>query len=108
MLETLKNLLTVEDTTVFQQYVNPYIKVNHLDDSITFKIQNGPIKVVGKNGVQLTALIEVAKVMLIGLNEKFPCEENFNTIKYLNLALEEQKKRTADRERRNVEGTNNE
>lgn len=85
---------------------NNFIYVRHDKNSVSFTIQNGPIKEVGKNGCQLTALISVAKTMLEKLNEKFPCRENAMTITKLDEALMWQDKRTQDRTNRGVEGTN--
>lgn len=85
---------------------NSFISINKIIGTITFKIQNGPIKEVGVNGCQVTALIEVAQMMLEGLNESFPCDENEMTIIKLKEALMWQDQRTKERERRGVEGLN--
>lgn len=92
----------------FEADIRPkhHIYVRNDVNSISFTIQNGPIKEVGKNGCQLTALICAAKAMLEGLNAKFPCRENSVTITKLEEALMWQEKRTKDREARGVEGTN--
>lgn len=83
---------------------NSFIYVRHDKNSVAFTIQNGPIKEAGKNGCQLTDMIAVAKHMIEELNKKFPCRENSMTITKLDEALMWQKKRTQDREARNVEG----
>jgi len=79
-----------------------YIRVEN--DTLSFKIQDGPVKEAGLNGCQVTDIIEVAKMIIEGLNKDFPCRENAVTIMKLEEALMWQGKRTADRERRNVEG----
>ena len=92
----------------FDEYRKDFpISISHDINTISFRIQNGPIKEVGKNGCQVTDIIVVAKHVFEGLNKKFPCYENELTIGYLNLAMTWQEKRTKDREARQVEGTSN-
>jgi hypothetical protein len=90
----------------FESEIRPsnFIYVRHDVNSISFTIQNGPVKENGVNGCQLTALIEAAKVMIENLNKNFPCRENAMTITKLDEALMWQKKRTEDRVKRQVEG----
>lgn len=84
---------------------NKFIYVRHDKNSISFTIQNGPVKENGKNGCQLTALIDCARVMLTGLNKNNPCRENSVALTKLDEALMWLEKRTKDREARGVEGT---
>jgi len=90
----------------FEETILPhaFIYVRHDKNSVSFTIQNGPIKEVGKNGCQLTDMIAVAKHMLQRPQDKFPCRENAMTITKLDEALMWQEKRTQDRETRGVEG----
>jgi hypothetical protein len=90
----------------FEKDIRPhnFIYVRHDVNSISFTIQNGPIKEVGKNGCQVVDVIAVAKRILEELNKKFPCRENSMTITHLDEALMWQEKRTKDRETRQVEG----
>lgn len=81
-----------------------FIVVNHKNNGINFKIQDGPIKEVGVNGCQLDALIAIADHMIKGLNDKFPCIENANAREHLQSALFWLDERKAQRERRGVEG----
>lgn len=78
--------------------------VDHEVNMISFRIQNGPIKEVGKNGCQVEDIVAVAKHIIEKLNEKFPCEENFKMIAHLKEAISWSKARTANRQARNVEG----
>jgi hypothetical protein len=98
------------DYKLFEKEIRPYKFIYVRDDvnSLSFTIQNGPIKENGKNGCQVTDIIEVAKLIIEGLNEKYPCRENALTITKLDEALMWQQKRTEDRERRGVEGLNQE
>lgn len=81
--------------------------INHVDNRITFQLQNGPIKEVGTNGCQVDTLITAAAMIVEGLNTRFPCAENQTVIADLTHALQVLKKRKQDREARGVEGTSN-
>lgn len=98
------------DYKKFEELVRPFNFIYVRDDvnSLSFTIQNGAIKENGVNGCQVTDVIEVAKMIIEGLNSKFPCRENAITITKLDEALMWQDKRTADRIGRGVEGTSNE
>ena len=71
---------------------------------VMFDLQDGPIKEVGVNGVQIDHVIEWAKVVIEGFNKAFPCRENSVIITKLDEALLWSMKRKLDREKRNVEG----
>ena len=90
----------------FEETIRPnaFIYVRNDKNSLSFTLQNGPIKEAGKNGCQVTDIIAVAKHIIEKLNAKFPCRENAMTITKLDEALMWQDKRTKDREARNVEG----
>ena len=83
------------------------ILINHFENEITFRIQNGPIKEVGINGCQVDTIIHAAKKILEGLDAKFPSEHNKLAINKLDMALAHLEQRTKDREQRGVEGTSN-
>ena len=89
------------DTTGSVQFV----LANHNENRLTFILQNGPIKERGVNGCQVDTLIEAAKLIIEGLNEKFPCEENEGAIHHFGVALSCLAQRTKDRTQRGVEGT---
>ena len=118
-LETLKDIKEiggfkiVRDKPVdmswedFDKTRNEYpVNITDKMNCISFKIQDGPTKENGVNGCQVDTLIRVAKVMIEGLNEKFPCFENEIAVKGLQLALFGLNKRKQDRKARGVEGTN--
>jgi len=84
---------------------NNFIYVRNDKNSLSFTIQNGPIKEAGLNGCQVDTLIHTAKKILEGLDKNFPCEYNKGTICCLSTAIRLQELRTEDRERRKVEGT---
>lgn len=90
------------DNVICPEDCNIWIDENWLG----FKIQNGPIKEVGKNGCQVEDVVAVAKHIIEQLNAQFPCRENAMMITKLDEAILWSKKRTADREARNVEGKN--
>jgi len=85
---------------------NKFVTVNHSTNHIGFRIQDGPIKENGINGAQVDTLIEAARLILVGLNKKFPSRYNNNAIAYLFSAIASLEQRTLDREARGVEGTN--
>lgn len=90
----------------FEKDVRPhnFVYVRHDVNSISFTIQNGPIKESGVNGCQVDTIIEAAKLMLVGLNSKFPCEENIEAIAHLECALVSLEQRKKNRVTRGVEG----
>lgn len=107
-LETLKGVEKIGGFEVkrveWKQPEGNYIEVNDSCNAITFKIQNGPIKEKGVNGCQVDTIIETAKTMLEGLNNKFPCRENACAITKLDEALHWLEHRRKEREKRGVEG----
>lgn len=108
-LETLKDLkrvgiYEVKRVTWAQPETN-YIEINDECNAITFKIQNGPVLEAGLNGCQIDTMIEVAKIMLEGLNSQSPCRENSSAITKLDEALMWLERRRTDRVKRGVEGT---
>jgi len=122
-LETLKGLLWIGGFPVLEERptdaqgnvdwalfdelrkVNP-VYVDHDVNMISFRMQNGPIKEVGVNGCQVDTLIHAAKLIIEGLNAKFPCRENSMVITKLDEAIHWLEHRKKDREKRNVEGFN--
>lgn len=120
-LETLKNVDTIggygvvhilkeEDREGFRvehiEGKHSPIVVDHVDNSITFFLQNKPIKEVGVNGCQVDSLIHAAFIIIDGFDKQLPCAENKEVAQCLFDALMLLKKRTSDRESRGVEGTN--
>ena len=91
----------------FESEIRPFnfVYVRNDVNSISFTIQNGPIKENGVNGCQVDTLIHAAKIIIDGLNKKFPCRENSLAITKLEEALHWIEARTKDREKRLVEGT---
>ena len=84
---------------------NHFIDIRQDKNSLSFTLQDGPVLQNGVNGCQLTTLVEAALVILGGLHEKHPCDENIATIHAWRKGLDYQKRRTENRERRGVEGT---
>ena len=84
--------------------LGPYVAVNHETNEITFKIQSGPIKENGLNGCQVVDMIRTSFYIIEGLNRRFPCIENDQTLDALMLALGWQERRTLNRVARGIEG----
>lgn len=80
------------------------ITIQHSENVISFKIQNGPVKEVGVNGCQIDTIIEAAKLIIDGLNKNFSCRENSLAITKLDESLMWLRERTRNREKRDVEG----
>lgn len=85
---------------------NNFVYVRHDVNSLSFTIQNGPVKEFGVNGCQVDTVIQAAKLILEGLNNNFPCKENWLAITFLDDALYWLEQRKKDRELREVEGLN--
>ena len=94
----------------FEKEIRPKfpIQIRHDKNSVSFTIQNGPIKEVGKNGCQVDHLILVAKRIIEKFNEKFPCRENSMAITKLDEAIHWLEARTSRRTKQGIEGTNKE
>jgi len=92
----------------FEENIRPnnFIYVRHDKNSLSFTLQNGPIKDNGVNGCQVDTVIAAAKCILEGLNKNFPCRENALAITKLDEALLWLQARKMDREMRGVEGKN--
>lgn len=110
-IETLKHREMINNFHVFhgspsENYLpsGVYIMVDHNQNSLHFKIQNGPIKEQGLNGCQVDTIIETGKLILEGLDDQYPSEWNLKAIQNLNTALDCLKMRKKERERRGVEG----
>jgi hypothetical protein len=120
-LETMKGVDEINGTKILQERAkNPDgsidwqktdelrkecpIFVDHEVNMISFRIQNGPIKEVGKNGCQVEDMIATALHIVEELNKKYYCGENTQVIAHLHEAVEWSKLRTKNREARNVEG----
>ena len=85
---------------------NNFIYVRNDVNSLSFTIQNGPIKENGVNGCQVDDVIRTVKTIIEGLNNKFPCRENSIAITKLDEALMWLEERKKDRVKRGVEGMN--
>ena len=78
------------------------------EHAVKFIIQDGPIgdTLINLNGCQAEDMLAFVKHLFVSLNNTFESDENHITINALNIALDAQKLRTKDREKRGVEGTN--
>ena len=89
-----------------------FIGLLHTEDEkgvapiVSFEVQSDPIGEVGVNGLQAVDILNYTKCLFQSLNDAFPCRENALTITKIEEALHWQHARTADRNRRNVEGKN--
>jgi hypothetical protein len=81
-----------------------FVVIDHEANTISFNIQDGPIKEHGLNGCQVDMMIRVTRRIIEGLNEKFRCRENAVAITKLQEAEMWLKERKREREARGVEG----
>jgi len=93
---------------LFEKEIRPknFIYIRHDTNSLSFTLQNGPVKENGVNGCQVDTIIEAAFHILKGLNSKLPCKENGEALYCLDGAIVALKKRKHDRLIRGVEGEN--
>lgn len=107
-LETLKDVKEVNGFEITRGVSNfskdRPIFIHDETNQIAFQLQNGPIKETEMNGCQVDELIHVAKIMVEGLNAKFPCRQNALAITKLDEALHWLNDRRNDRTKRGVEG----
>lgn len=78
-------------------------------EHIRIKFQLGPVKEFGQNGCQIEDVVRILIKRLEGFNRKdgpFRCRENSLVITKLEEAVHWLNHRTAEREARGVEGTN--
>ena len=87
---------------------NYFIYVRNDKNSISFNLQNGPIKEVGVNGCQVDTLIAAAMEIVQGLDKYFPCQENKKCMGHLQEAYIVLKERKRRREEAGIEGLNKE
>jgi len=77
------------------------------DDNVNVHFQNGPIKENGVNGVTNEALLALVIDRLEGFQSgPFSCKANAVALTHIEEAMMWLQKRTHDRVRRGVEGTN--
>ncbi len=93
---------------IFEKEIRPnfFIYLRNDVNSISFNIQNGPVKENGVNGCQVDTLIHTAKMIISKLNENFPCSYNHKAVGYLEMALAALEERKENRVQRGVEGKN--
>lgn len=108
-LETLAGVKEIDGFAVTRGVSNfsssRPIFVHDETNQIAFKIQDGPVQETGINGCQVDQVIHVARLMIEGLNNKYPCRENSMAITKLDEAMQWLTARKTDRVKRQVEGT---
>lgn len=108
-LESLKGIEKVGEHEIYRNEYNLhfggyYISINESMNTMAFKIQNGAVKENGVNGCQVDTVIEAAKLIIEGLNKKFPCRENSMAITKLDECLMWLELRTKNRIKQGIEG----
>lgn len=95
-----------KESKYISKALNGYI--THDDATLSFKMQEGPIKEVGENGIQVNEVLQTMIGYLKVLDKEKTCEYNDKTIRFIAMAIEAQEARSRDRIDRGVEGTSNE
>lgn len=80
------------------------VAVAHNINTISFKIQQGPIKEFGANGCQVDTLLATALEIIAKLNKNFPHPRNAEALVHIEEALNALVMRRVEREARGVEG----
>ena len=75
-----------------------------MEEYVQITWQDGTIREVGRNAVQVAEALEVVLNQLKGYQDQFPCKENAMSITKIEEAILWQEKRTMDRIKRGVEG----
>jgi len=83
---------------------NNFVYLRRDKNSLSFTLQNGPVKEVGVNGCQVDTLVAAALLIVEGLNHNFPSTHNEKAIAGLQQALDAFKERKVERDARGVEG----
>ena len=84
------------------------IGIDELNNMISLKVQNGPIKEVGVNGCQIDCFAHVLAAILMGFDPSLQSKENADAATYLNKAIDSLEARTKRRTEEGIEGTNSE
>lgn len=82
-----------------------YIKIDYETNTISFKLQDGPIGLDNENGCTVDSLIDAAIHIISHLDLRLPCMENVRAVDCLYKSIHHLNSRTGDRIRRGVEGT---
>ena len=78
------------------------------DNVIKIRFQDGVVTEKGTIGLQVVGILEFVRNIFIEEDNCYSCVENAFTINAIQEAIHWQTKRTADREKRGVEGYNKE
>lgn len=81
------------------------VMINSRYNYISFKLQLGARKVAGPYGCDIDTMIKACQIILSGLQNRLPCDENQEAIFHITEAYLIMKRRKKDRESRGVEGT---
>lgn len=95
-----------EQAKMLEELSKKYSFVEAKGNTISFTLQDGPIKEKGVNGCQVDVLLSFAREVIEFFNNRFPCQENEKAIENVMQALEWLEERKKDREKRGVEGKN--
>lgn len=101
-LETLKGIKEIGGFPIGEE--GTPVLLDFEDNLLAIQFQNGPIKEVGVNGVQIETLVHIYSRIVEEFNKKFPHPENDVILKHAKGIIEATKRRKKERESRGVEG----
>ena len=90
------------------EFRKEFVIVNHESGTVTFQMQYDTIGKVGIVGVQIDEILEFCRLLLIILNDEFPCEENDDAIRDIEYAENNLNRRTLRRMKAGLEGKHEE
>jgi hypothetical protein len=101
----LNNIFQPSDKALLFPCPTQFIQTDPEMNTISFVVQEGPVRENGVNGCQIDDIIWAAATIIRNFNSRFPCRENSCAITHLDEAMMWLEKRTKDRTERKVEGT---
>lgn len=111
-LDTLKGITHIGgekvDRVNWRHEKSDRIQINDDHNSLTVKLQDGPIKENGVNGCQVDVLFYLLRGIFTEFQRNYPCPENAKILAHLGSSIMLLEERTRRRTKAGTEGTNSE
>jgi hypothetical protein len=101
------NYIKLNGNQIEVNKIKEFVDENDLNH-IEVQLQSKPISEVGENGCQIDDVIFLCKEILKSFNDKVPSRQTSIAITKIEEAVMWLENRTKERQKRNVEGTNQE
>ena len=109
-LETLREVTHIGgekvDRVNWRHEKSDRIQINDVHNSLTVKLQAGPIKENGVNGCQVDVLFHILRGIFSTFQRNYPCPENSQILEHIGASIELLEERTKRRTKAGTEGTN--